>query len=358
MCAERMKLESAGLEVFSKMEYVFDCPKQTNSHSHTHSHTHPLHGVAFNETIEPLAGFLRDSTPVCYGAQKSRRSGRQVHLEDKDYIIFSDLKCTMHRVRQQQRQQQQRRSGTSGTSGSEGSSEGSSGVAARGADTDTTRRKASGTSGSEGSSEGSSGVTARARGVHTHTHTDTDDTYTTRRKAYSPRLLIVDLGATLWYWSLSGPSQKYLLDKYTRSGYTNLYRFLAYEANVYPKAKKIFQGVPATVMPHYQYFNVPITHEVGSKYNPLTMIRALAKPRDFVSVKLDVDNSEIEFSLIEQILSDPLTYSLIDEFFFEHHSNVKEFQWAWKEQVRGSMADGYKFFRRMRELGIRAHSWI
>jgi hypothetical protein len=37
---------------------------------------------------------------------------------------------------------------------------------------------------------------------------------------------------------------------------------------------------------------------------------------------------------------------------------VKEFQWAWKEQVRGSMADGYKFFRRMRELGIRAHSWI
>jgi hypothetical protein len=168
----------------------------------------------------------------------------------------------------------------------------------------------------------------------------------------------VDLGATLWYWSLSGPSQKYLLDKYTRSGYTNLYRFLAYEANVYPKAKKIFQGVPATVMPHYQYFNVPITHEVGSKYNPLTMIRALAKPRDFVSVKLDVDNSEIEFSLIEQILSDPLTYSLIDEFFFEHHSNVKEFQWAWKEQVRGSMADGYKFFRRMRELGIRAHSWI
>ena len=52
-----------------------------------------------------------------------------------------------------------------------------------------------------------------------------------------------------------------------------------------------------------------------------------------MSLKLDVDNSDIEFDLIDQIVNDTEVSGLIDEFFFEHHSNVKEFQWAWKEQV-------------------------
>jgi hypothetical protein len=179
-----------------------------------------------------------------------------------------------------------------------------------------------------------------------------------KRGLKPPRLIIADLGSTTFLYSLSGPSQSYLYEKYTSFGYTNLERFLAWEAKSYPKTQGYFDQVPVEVMPHYQFYNVKIDAKKGSRYNPLTHIKGIAKPRDFVSLKLDVDNSDIEFGLIEQIISDPRVYGLIDEFFFEHHSNVKEFQWAWKEQVRGSMADGYKFFRKMRELGIRAHSWI
>jgi hypothetical protein len=311
-CTARLTLESQNLDIFSKMEYRFNCPKMA----------HDLHGVVFNETIEPLVGFLRDSSPVCYGKQKRTRNGRVVGLEDKNYIVFSDLKCTTQRLRQQQQQQQQQQA----MSG------------------DSTSIITSGSGSGEEEEEGG----GKREGQRERQ----------RQRALSPRLFIIDLGATLYFWSLSGPSQQYLLQKYSRSGYTNLYRLMAFEANYYQNQKKIFAGIPPAVIPHYQYFNVPITSEVGSKYNPLTLLRALAKPRDFVSVKLDVDNSDIEFGLIAQILSDPGVHSLIDEFFFEHHSTVKEFQWAWKEQVRGSLADGYKFFRQMRELGIRAHSWI
>ena len=266
------------------MEYRYSCPK----HSHTHSPTHPLHNHYFNESIEPLVGFLRDPRPVC--AKKKS----PVSLEDKNFIMFSNFNCK---------------------------------------------------------NSATSSITPSL------THSSSSSS-TTDKKLKPPRLIIADLGSTTYLYSLSGPSQSFLLDKYTSHGYTTLERLLAWEAKPYPKTQGLFDQVPTAVMPHYQFYNVKINAEVGGKYNPLTHIKGIAKPRDFVSVKLDVDNSEIEFSLIEQILSDPLTYSLIDEFFFEHHSNVKEFQWAWKEQVRGSMADGYKFFRRMRELGIRAHSWI
>lgn len=283
-CSIRSRVDNEDLSIFSKMEYIYNCPKMLGG----------LHGNVFNESIEPLAGFLRDSSPVCFRRNK-KRNGRVVGLEDKNFILFSDHTCNNHQIK----------------------------------------------------SNGGQNWRPLGNMLHGEKH----------REA-SPKLIIVDLGATLYYWSLSGPSQKYLLEKYLRSGYSNLYRMLSFEANVYQKQKKIFQGVPPSIIPHYQYFNVPITSDVGSKYNPLTLLKAIARPRDFVSFKLDVDNSEIEFALLDQIISDPSISSLIDELFFEHHSNIKEFQWAWKEQVRGSMSDGYKYFRKLRELGIRAHSWI
>ena len=225
-------------DIFSMMEYQYVCPKTK----------HPLNGQHVNESIEPLVGFLRDPRPVCLKKKTT------VKLEDKNFILFSNLKCNK-------------------------------------------------------------GAITRARSVK------------------PPRLIILDLGSTTFMYSLSGPSQSYLYNKYTSFGYTNLERFLAWEARPYPKTQGYFDQVPVEVMPHYQFFNVKINAEKGGRYNPLTLLKAIAKPRDFVSLKLDVDNSDIEFDLIDQIVNDTEVSGLIDEFFFEHHSNVKEFQWAWKEQV-------------------------
>ncbi len=112
-------------------------------------------------------------------------------------------------------------------------------------------------------------------------------------------------------------------------------------------------------MPNYQFFNVPVTAEIGSRYNPLTLLKAIAQPQDFVVVKLDIDQPTIEFALIDQILNDTSVSRLIDEFFFEHHSTAKELSGAWRGvAVRGDMAAGHRLFRQLRDRGIRAHSWV
>lgn len=175
---------------------------------------------------------------------------------------------------------------------------------------------------------------------------------------HSPRLIIQDMGSTTYLYSLSGPSQSYFVERYRNLSYGNLHRLQAWEARPYPKVHGVFDQVPADVIPHYQFFNVPITSIPGDKFNPLTLLKAVARPRDFVAVKLDVDHSDIEFAIIEQILTDEKITSLVDEFFFEHHSTVKFMEWAWRQQARGDVATGYKFFGLMRQKGIRAHSWI
>lgn len=44
-----------------------------------------------------------------------------------------------------------------------------------------------------------------------------------------------------------------------------------------------------------------------------------ATPSDFVSFKLDVDNSDTEMPIALSLLSDPAFAQLVDEFFFELH---------------------------------------
>jgi hypothetical protein len=84
-------------------------------------------------------------------------------------------------------------------------------------------------------------------------------------------------------------------------------------------ASAIFGVVPPSLLPRYQYFNLPVSATKGDRFHPLRMLKAMAQPEDFVSLKLDIDHNELEAALVEQILSDPQLYTLIDEMFFEHH---------------------------------------
>lgn len=45
------------------------------------------------------------------------------------------------------------------------------------------------------------------------------------------------------------------------------------------------------------FFNIPITSAINSKDNPLNLINRIAIRQDFVSFKLDIDNSDIEVSV-------------------------------------------------------------
>ena len=51
----------------------------------------------------------------------------------------------------------------------------------------------------------------------------------------------------------------------------------------------------------------------------LRLLQASATPQDFVVFKVDVDNSDVELSIVEAIAASPELANLVDELFFEYH---------------------------------------
>lgn len=112
--------------------------------------------------------------------------------------------------------------------------------------------------------------------------------------------------------------------------------------------------LPDEVFPIYTLINVGVTEK--GKFNPWTTLKAIARVHDHVVVKLDIDNPKLETELINQLLNDASIHTLIDEFFFEHHVTVTEMIPYWGNPP-GTLKDSYLLFRKIRELGIRMHSW-
>ena len=90
-----------------------------------------------------------------------------------------------------------------------------------------------------------------------------------------------------------------------------------------------------------------------------------ATPQDFVSFKLDIDNTDVELPIALNILKDPSVSNLIDEFFFELHFRcevMSDCGWGTGIPIEsnGFVLDrnhALKLFRDLRDLGIRAHIW-
>ncbi|CAF1357970.1 unnamed protein product [Didymodactylos carnosus] len=116
-----------------------------------------------------------------------------------------------------------------------------------------------------------------------------------------------------------------------------------------------WEQLPDDVFPIYTLINVGCSSQ-NNKFNPWKTLLAIAKPQDYVIIKLDIDTSSIELPLVEQIIRNTNISSLIDEMFFEHHVTVNEMKGSWGEPP-GTLKDSYRNFTLLRRKGIRMHSW-
>lgn len=105
------------------------------------------------------------------------------------------------------------------------------------------------------------------------------------------------------------------------------------------------------------YDGIPISADSNAEHNPVRKLLAECQPEDFCAFKLDVDSPGVESSVVEQILASTQAAAVLDEFFFEHHVNGLMQQYGWQE-CNGTFADSYNMFTRLRQMGVRAHSWI
>lgn len=169
------------------------------------------------------------------------------------------------------------------------------------------------------------------------------------------RIILLDLGSSYFGKQdedISDTSTRWLYEHYRNFG-LQFDRIIAYEAAPLD-AKTAWEQLPEDVFPVYSFINTGCT--ASGILNPWKTLKRLARKEDHVIVKVDIDTFDLENLLMNEALNDSSIYSLIDELFFEHHVSVKEMLAYWRPPP-GSLRDSYILFTKLRQLGIRMHSW-
>lgn len=129
--------------------------------------------------------------------------------------------------------------------------------------------------------------------------------------------------------------------------------------------QEYWSKVPPKWLPFWHFYNTPISADEKAAQSPVRLLKSMATPDDFVAFKLDIDHPDTENPVAMSLLQDVEFSSLVDEFFFELHFRCEIMtSCGWGKQVPESLmglklerADVLKYFKRLRELGIRAHIW-
>jgi hypothetical protein len=125
-----------------------------------------------------------------------------------------------------------------------------------------------------------------------------------------------------------------------------------------------WEGVPAHVRakwePRVTFYNgIPVSAEKGHTHNVVERIFDMCGTDDFCAFKLDIDTPSVELPLAQQLLANPQkTSAALNEFFFEHHVHGSMQYNGWGEHVDGTFADSIDIFTKLRQMGVRSHSWI
>ena len=128
-----------------------------------------------------------------------------------------------------------------------------------------------------------------------------------------------------------------------------------------------WEKIPPAIRGKLHFMNIPVEPEPHSN-SFLELLKSTAKPEDFVVVKVDVDNSAVEESVVESIARDPQLARLVDEMFFEYHFYGEagfDFGWGSRNMAdrpstmtNATVETALNLMRRLRNRGIRAHFWI
>jgi len=172
------------------------------------------------------------------------------------------------------------------------------------------------------------------------------------------RSFLFDLGASTYREGSGGASQSWFVDIYAAKGIF-FDRIFAWEAKPMNQSI-IYETYPSNVLNNLSYFNIPASSTMDGKHNPLRIILQTCRPDDFVVLKLDIDAGIVENEFIDQIVTNPRLSSRIDELYYEHHAAMSPVHWwYWHGSVgENTLPQSYSNFTKLRELGIRAHSWV
>ena len=167
---------------------------------------------------------------------------------------------------------------------------------------------------------------------------------------------LFDAGSSSWFEGAGGPSLSYFAQVWGRYGFS-WDSIEAWEGKT--SVENFYKTVPpewkARITFHGQFIS---TNPNQNPFVPL-IIENTTKKEDYVVFKLDIDSKAVETSIVEFILQwRNLDY--IDEFVWEHHvqNYLMSKYWGRSQDMTKTIADSYQYFLKLRQLGVRAHSWV
>lgn len=148
-----------------------------------------------------------------------------------------------------------------------------------------------------------------------------------------------------------------LLDLYSKFGFEfdHIYGF---EMKFTDPVHVYRNQIPEKYMHSFHWVNVAVESDPDSKMNPLKSIVNKFDKDDFVVVKLDIDFGLIEVPLAKQIYESDELREKIDQFYFEHHVNMKEMARWWTRSMNGTVKDSMELFYGLRQKGVASHFWV
>lgn len=173
------------------------------------------------------------------------------------------------------------------------------------------------------------------------------------------RQLYFDVGVSSWkHVGAGGSSLKYFISNWNRHdiNFDEIYAF-----GDETRVSTFYQELPPDMKVFYQKCTVSGRPEEGSDMHPFipNMINRQAISDDYVLFKLDIDEPAVEKGIVEFILQDEAT--LISELVWEHHISGNYLMNEWGSPAsrdQATLRESYDYFLRLRQKGIRAHSYV
>lgn len=169
----------------------------------------------------------------------------------------------------------------------------------------------------------------------------------TMTEYFPGRKLLFDLGTGTSFDS----SLLWFVEEYQQRGvnFDEIWSWEARETNPHV----YWQTVPDEWVPKLHFYNTFAT-EHSNLSAPLGIILDQYKAGDFIVVKLDIDNEELESKIVQSLLE---ISHVLGEVFFEKHFDAPEMRPYFGPGLTTDLKGTLQMFHQFRSAGVRLHYW-
>ena len=124
-------------------------------------------------------------------------------------------------------------------------------------------------------------------------------------------------------------------------------------------ATEFWNGVSAALFSKLHFYNTAVTTLLNHKH-PFEIIKSIYKTGDYIAIKVDIDDPDIERELVDMMLGDNTLMTCISDLFYEMHfgANLWSAHGISPEHPEWHLKSVFDLFGAVRKRGVRLHYWV